>query len=294
VIVVDDEVDTGGSVSQAVEIVKEHGAREIYLSFVHPVLSGRTVERLAALPIKEIVTTNTIPIPPEKRLPNMTILSIGPLLGEVMEIGNDLVEHAEDLAHLDGAVPVVPTRPVVEQLSGQLGAGQALVRVGDGGDLVERARHLVAETGEVGLAAGRGICLGANGDGVAVGAFPIHLRGRNRDEMEFRGRVSTPRRHREDDAVVEPRPLTVRREHASVGQEDAKQAGVRVLCGGLWRKQERGQRRKERRAKPSCGNPVDGPSKACERHDRILILAEVFSETSCPNAFVAIFAPRFA
>ncbi len=84
VIVVDDEVDTGGSVAQAVEIVKEHGAREIYLSFVHPVLSGRAVERLAALPIKEIVTTNTIPVPPEKRLPNMTILSIGPLLGEVI------------------------------------------------------------------------------------------------------------------------------------------------------------------------------------------------------------------
>jgi ribose-phosphate pyrophosphokinase len=84
VIVVDDEVDTGGSVSQAVQIVKEHGARDIYLSFVHPVLSEPAVDRLRALPIKEIVTTNTIPILPEKRLPNMTILSIGPLLGEVI------------------------------------------------------------------------------------------------------------------------------------------------------------------------------------------------------------------
>ncbi len=84
VIVVDDEVDTGGSVSQAVEIVKAHGARDIYVSFVHPVLSHPAVDRLRALPIKEIVTTNTIPIPPDKRLPNMTILSIGPLLGEVI------------------------------------------------------------------------------------------------------------------------------------------------------------------------------------------------------------------
>ena len=84
VVIVDDEVDTGGSVCQAVEIVKEHGARDIYLSFVHPVLSHPAVERLRALPVKEIVTTNTIPLAPEKRLPNMTILSIGPLLAEVI------------------------------------------------------------------------------------------------------------------------------------------------------------------------------------------------------------------
>jgi len=84
VVVVDDEVDTGGSVCQAVEIVKDHGARDIYLSFVHPVLSHPAVERLRGLPVKEIVTTNTIPLPPEKRLPNMTVLSIGPLLGEVI------------------------------------------------------------------------------------------------------------------------------------------------------------------------------------------------------------------
>jgi ribose-phosphate pyrophosphokinase len=84
VIIVDDEVDTGGSVSDAVRIVKEHGANDVYLSFVHAVLSGPAVERLRALPAKEIVTTNTIPIPESKRLPNMTILSVAPLLGEVM------------------------------------------------------------------------------------------------------------------------------------------------------------------------------------------------------------------
>lgn len=84
VIIVDDEVDTGGSVAQAVRIVKDHGARDVYLCFVHPVLSTPAVERLGALPIKEIVTTNTIPIPPAKRLPNMRVLSIAPLLGEVI------------------------------------------------------------------------------------------------------------------------------------------------------------------------------------------------------------------
>lgn len=84
VIIVDDEVDTAGSISQAVQIVKAHGARDVYLSFVHPVLSHPAVERLRALPIKEIITTNTIPIPPEKRLPNLRVLSVAPLLGEVI------------------------------------------------------------------------------------------------------------------------------------------------------------------------------------------------------------------
>ena len=84
VILVDDEVLTGGSVVQAVEILREHGARDIYLSFTHALLAPSSVEQLAPLPLKEIVTTNTVFLPPEKRLPNMTVLSIAPLLGEVI------------------------------------------------------------------------------------------------------------------------------------------------------------------------------------------------------------------
>lgn len=84
IIVVDDEVDTAGSVTQAVQTVKGHGARDVYLCFVHPVLSHPAVERLRSLPLKEIVTTNTIPLPDEKRLPHMTVLSVAPLLGEVI------------------------------------------------------------------------------------------------------------------------------------------------------------------------------------------------------------------
>ena len=84
VILVDDEVLTGGSVCEAVEILKWHEAREIFLSFTHALLVGSSMEQLEAADIKEIVTTNTIAIPPEKRLPNMTVLSIAPLLGEVI------------------------------------------------------------------------------------------------------------------------------------------------------------------------------------------------------------------
>jgi ribose-phosphate pyrophosphokinase len=84
VIVVDDEVDTAGSVAGAIKILKESGAGDIYLCFTHAVLSPPAVDRLRELPIKEIVTTNSIPIPAEKVLPNLTVLSVAPLLGEVV------------------------------------------------------------------------------------------------------------------------------------------------------------------------------------------------------------------
>jgi ribose-phosphate pyrophosphokinase len=84
VIIVDDLVDTAGSIKEAVEIVKLNGANDVYISFAHPVLSDPAIERLKNLPIKEIVTTDTIPIPPEKMLPNITILTVAELLGEVI------------------------------------------------------------------------------------------------------------------------------------------------------------------------------------------------------------------
>lgn len=87
VIIVDDEVDTGGSVSEAVNLVKARGARDVYLVCVHPVFSYPAVERLSQLPFEEIITTDTIPIPPaEKALiaDRLTVLSVAPLLGEVI------------------------------------------------------------------------------------------------------------------------------------------------------------------------------------------------------------------
>lgn len=87
VIIVDDEVDTAGSVSQAVKLVKTMGARQVHLVLVHPVFSPPAVERLAALPLSQIITTDTIPIPAEKSAPlagKLKILSVAPLLGEVI------------------------------------------------------------------------------------------------------------------------------------------------------------------------------------------------------------------
>lgn len=87
VLIVDDEVDTGGSMVEAVNLVKEHGARNIYAIFVHPVFSGTAVERLAALPVTEFVTTDTIPIAEARKQMfggRLTVLSVAPLLGEVI------------------------------------------------------------------------------------------------------------------------------------------------------------------------------------------------------------------
>ncbi|MGD2165896.1 MAG: ribose-phosphate pyrophosphokinase [Anaerolineae bacterium] len=85
VVIVDDEIDTAGTMVNAVNIVREQGARDIYLCSAHALFSPPAVERLQGLPIKEIVTTNSVNLPPEKRLPNLTVLSVADLLGEVIQ-----------------------------------------------------------------------------------------------------------------------------------------------------------------------------------------------------------------
>jgi ribose-phosphate pyrophosphokinase len=92
VIIVDDEVDTGGSMVEAVQLVKSCGARDVYVSFVHPVLSANACERLAALPVTQFITTDTIPIPEHKRalLGNrLKVLTVAELLGEVIRRANE-------------------------------------------------------------------------------------------------------------------------------------------------------------------------------------------------------------
>lgn len=87
VIIVDDEVDTGGSIAQAVDVVKNYGARDVYLAFIHPILSANGAARLASLPIKHIITTDSVPISIEKLnilKDRITVLSISAMLGEVI------------------------------------------------------------------------------------------------------------------------------------------------------------------------------------------------------------------
>lgn len=88
VIIVDDEVDTGGSIAQAVSLVKSKGARDVYLVFVHAILSANGAERLASLPIKKIFTTDSAPLSLEKQellKDKITVISVDSLLGEVIK-----------------------------------------------------------------------------------------------------------------------------------------------------------------------------------------------------------------
>ena len=85
VVIVDDEIDTGGSITQAAQVCLDHGATAVYASAIHPVFSGPAVERLAASPLREVVVTNSIALPPEKRFPGLTVLSVGALLGETIQ-----------------------------------------------------------------------------------------------------------------------------------------------------------------------------------------------------------------
>ncbi|MEE8374651.1 MAG: ribose-phosphate pyrophosphokinase [Dehalococcoidia bacterium] len=83
-LLVDDEADTGGSLSNAASALKEHGATEISACCTHPILSGSGVQRLASSEIKELVVTDTVPVPEEKRIDKITVLSMASLIGEAI------------------------------------------------------------------------------------------------------------------------------------------------------------------------------------------------------------------
>lgn len=92
IILIDDEIDTGGSMCQAIQLAKLNGARDIYVVFIHPVLSANAAERLAAQPVKRFITTNTIPMNAQQKAAfgdRVVVLSIGPLLAEVIRRANE-------------------------------------------------------------------------------------------------------------------------------------------------------------------------------------------------------------
>lgn len=83
-ILVDDMITTGNTLITAAEAVWKNGARKIMAACTHAVLVGDAKRKLEESPIEELVVTNTVPIPPEKMLPKITVLSVAPLLGEAI------------------------------------------------------------------------------------------------------------------------------------------------------------------------------------------------------------------
>ena len=83
-VIIDDEIDTAGSLMEAVSALVANGAREIYSLATHGVFSPPALERIMASPITEVVVTDTIPLPPDADRSRITVLSVAPLFGEAI------------------------------------------------------------------------------------------------------------------------------------------------------------------------------------------------------------------
>ncbi|HYN66420.1 MAG TPA: ribose-phosphate diphosphokinase [Ornithinibacter sp.] len=91
-VLVDDMIDTGGTITKAADALMAAGAKDVVIAATHAILSGSAVERLRDCPAREVVVTNTLPIPVDRQFDGLTVLSIAPLLGaavkEVFEDGS--------------------------------------------------------------------------------------------------------------------------------------------------------------------------------------------------------------
>ena len=83
-VIYDDEIDTAGTMVEAMSFLKQEGAKDTYACVTHGVLSDPAVSRLVEAPVKEVIITNTVPLPDKKRFDKLTRLSVAPLLAEVI------------------------------------------------------------------------------------------------------------------------------------------------------------------------------------------------------------------
>ena len=88
-ILIDDMIDTAGTISLGAQALMDQGAEEVYASCTHPVLSGPAIERLENSPIKEVVVTDSINLPKEKQIDKLVQVSVGPLLGAAIKRINE-------------------------------------------------------------------------------------------------------------------------------------------------------------------------------------------------------------
>ncbi|HEV3475157.1 MAG TPA: ribose-phosphate diphosphokinase [Actinomycetota bacterium] len=84
-VLIDDMIDTGGTIVEGARALEGQGAREIYAAATHPILSGKAVQRLEEAPITEVVVTNTLPVPDEKQIGKLKVLSISPIIAAALQ-----------------------------------------------------------------------------------------------------------------------------------------------------------------------------------------------------------------
>jgi ribose-phosphate pyrophosphokinase len=131
-VIIDDEIDTAGSLLEAVAALVAEGAREVYACATHGVFSGPALPRIAASPLTEVIVTDTIPLPADAQAEKITVLSVAPLFGEAIRrihrgesvgaLFSSEVQLVEEMtfwdAHEvddeeDGRAPMATTRPAV-------------------------------------------------------------------------------------------------------------------------------------------------------------------------------------
>jgi ribose-phosphate pyrophosphokinase len=83
-VLVDDMIDTGGTISEGARLLRKEGARQVYACATHAVFSSPAVERLSSGIFEEVIVTNTIPVPEASRFEQLTVLSVANLLGETI------------------------------------------------------------------------------------------------------------------------------------------------------------------------------------------------------------------
>ena len=88
VILVDELVETAGTITEAVGLLKRSGASSVRIACTHATLVGPAVERLKASGIAEFICTDTVPLPPDTGIPNLTVLSVASLLAGVIDRTN--------------------------------------------------------------------------------------------------------------------------------------------------------------------------------------------------------------
>mgnify|MGYP002756678757 FL=1 len=87
-IIVDDMIDTAGTLVSGIKMLKEKGAKEIYAAIAHPVLSGPAIERIQNSDIKKLICTDTIKLPKEKQIDKIEVVSISDMLADIIHANN--------------------------------------------------------------------------------------------------------------------------------------------------------------------------------------------------------------
>lgn len=123
-IIVDDEIDTAGTLIEITRALEREGVTDIRACATHGILSDPAIERIEAADVSEIVVTDTVPLPPEKRIPKIKVLSVAPLIGEAIK----RIHRGESVGALFGAERSFTQEMLLwdEELDGPVpGAGQA-------------------------------------------------------------------------------------------------------------------------------------------------------------------------